>query len=98
MALLDNFVRSSALTPYEVGQLKDFGLRALPVVGFLRNGSDSLTNGIFGNDKASKNQGIGALMNLGGTAGLIYGIASGSGIATLCSTVLLTGSGIFGSL
>lgn len=94
MALLDNFVRTSALTPYAAGQLKDFAVGSLPGVGFLKNGSDYLTNSIFGNDKAARKNGIGALLNLGGTAGLIYGLASGSGVAALGSAALLIGSGI----
>ena len=94
MALLDNFVRTSGSFLPDSGQLKDFALGALPVVGMLKNGGEALTGSIFGSRRTVREKGAGALLNAGGTAALISGIASGSGLAILGSAVLLAGSGI----
>ena len=88
LTLLDNFVRSDLA--------KDIGHGIggfLPVVGALTNGGEGLTRGIMGID-GSNTKYAGAISNLLGTGSLIYGLATGSNIATAASAAFLVGSGV----
>lgn len=108
MALLDNFVRTPLFSSGGLGSdealqqagknLKNFVLGAAPAVGTVKHMFDTFENGVFGNGRKVGLKRTGTLLNASGTAALIHGISTGSGLSLLGSAILLAGSGVTSTL